>query len=384
MSVLHYPESAAPTINSSAEMQIWNNAAFDDEPDASTEKVSSSSSSPWWSQSLNSSTKENLNPLKQQPKRVLSTKISIQDEEEELDVEIEEIEKEIRRLSSRLEALRLEKAERRRGKIAVAENHYNHHHSVTPFPSSVMKPKISRRGFSLGPAEIASKARLLTKLETAATGAGAATPRRKSCFWKIGEIDELKVTKERGKSQSVSPKSRSGNEVVVKQQAQTTKGTKRPAVKKDEGAILALIQPKTLFGEKSVTSKKQSRPGRIVASRYNQISASATEDHRKRSLPESEKDDGNKRRASRGDGLLNVKVKKKWEIPNEVVIFKDQEGEEISLAKIRTCRRPTETPRDSGAAKRVAELVGKKSFFADDEGSSPVEGSVCLTLSFDE
>ncbi|CAN0896904.1 hypothetical protein LINGRAHAP2_LOCUS18787 [Linum grandiflorum] len=388
MSVLRYPEDATapPTMNSAAEMQIWNNAAFDDgESDDSTAKASS-----WWSQSVNSSSKENRNPAEEDGYGI--------------DVEIEEIEKEIRRLSTRLEALRLKKqlhnaVAERRGKPAEDCR------PTTPFPSSGMKPKISRRGFSLGPAEIASKARLFTKLETAAA---AVTPvlstasRRKSCFWKLGEIDELKVTKERGKSQSVSPKSRNGTEMkplpVVKQQAQTTAAAvgKRPA-KKEEGDILALIQPKTLFkeGDNSITSKKKqsSRSGRVVASRYNQIpAASATED-RKRSLPESDNDDGNKRRsASRRDGLLNVKVKKKWEIPSEVVIFKDQdqsqeeEEEEVSLAKIRTSRRQgssAETPRDSGAAKRVAELVGKKSFFAVDEGV-PVEESVCLALSYEE
>ncbi|CAL1393994.1 unnamed protein product [Linum trigynum] len=461
MSVLQYAEDAV-TMNAE-QMQIWDNAAFDngESEDSMAAKAS------WWSQSIdsNSSSKENMNPafdkspvslkppslatpFKIKPilhpktlavvnplkakQGILSSKISIPEEggevveegkdrdEKKIDLEIESIEKEIRRLSTRLDALRLEKAERqlktveRKGRV-VAAKFMERRQSVKfeeppPFPSSV-KPTIGRRGVSLGPAEIATKARLLSKQEM--TPVSSTANRRKSCFWKLDEIDELKMTKERGKSQSVSPRSRkTATKPQPPKQAQSTVGSKRP-VKKEDG-VLTLIQPKTLFkeGEKSVPNKKPSKPGRIVASRYNQIatnqSTGSLTEARKRSLPESDKEDGNKRRASRGNGLNqkteSIKVKKKWEIPREVVMFKgeddsvDNDSEEspssisalISaddgwLPKIRTARpRSTaETPRDSGAAKRVADLVGTKSYFAMDEVHEE-GGSVCVALRFEE
>ncbi|CAN0914840.1 hypothetical protein LINGRAHAP2_LOCUS28778 [Linum grandiflorum] len=405
-----------------AEIQIWNNAAFDDSEDSMAAKGSS-----WWSQSIesNCSSKENLNPdsisstpfkgvktanpLK--PKQgILSSKTSIRDEKM-IDMEIEEVESEIRRLSSRLEALRLEKVEKhlaeRRARIVPAK-FMEQKQSVKFDEPSGLKPRLGRRGVSLGPAEIASRARMMTTMNTPVS---STSNRRKSCFWKLDEIDELKVTKERGKSHSVSPRSR---KTATKPQpppkhAQTTVGSKRP-VKKDDG-VLSLIQPKTLFrdGEKSVK-----KAGRIVASRYNQTATNQRQstEARKRSLPESDKEDGNKRRASRGNGLNQktesaVKPKKKWEIPDKVLVFKgkaeededdDAQSEEFQssvselittggLRKIRTNRpcSTVATPRNSGAAKRVADLVGKKSYFAIDEDNvAEAESSVCLALSFED
>ncbi|CAN1158826.1 hypothetical protein LINPERPRIM_LOCUS12062 [Linum perenne] len=184
----------------------------------------------------------------------------------------------------------------------------------------------------------------------------------------------------------------------------STVGSKWP-VKKDDG-VLSLIQPKTLFRDGEKSAKKASKPGRIVASRYNQTATNnQLTEARKRSLPESDKEDRNKRRASRGNGLNQktesvVKPKKKWEIPDKVLLFKDEcdDSEEFQssvselvttgggLRKIRTIRpcSMAATPRDSGAAKRVADLAGKKSFFAIDEDDVPeAERSVCLALGFD-
>jgi hypothetical protein len=110
-------------------------------------------------------------------------------------------------------------------------------------------------------------------------------------------------------------------------------------------------------------------------------------------LPDNEKEDVNKRRASRGNGACqrmdSGRVKKKWEIPIEVVVYKgDDEGESpptVStvadvLPKIRTVRCVAETPRDSGAAKRVVDLVGKKPYFCIEEAEAG--DSVCQALSF--
>ncbi|KAJ6433377.1 hypothetical protein OIU84_017133 [Salix udensis] len=264
-------------------------------------------------------------------------------DEKKIDIEIEEIEKEIKRLSSRLEVLRLEKAERnlsktieKRGRV-VAAKFMEQKQSVKieePLVSSAQH-KINRRGVSLGPNEIlsGSKSRILFGKQEMKTPVSTQN-RRKSCFWKLEEIDELKATKERRKSLSVSPRSRKNvSKIQVPKQAATTVGYRRP-VKKDVGI-----------------GTNQSN-GNLTAS-----------EARKRSLPDNEKEDGNKRRASRGNGVSqrseSGRVKKKWEIPSEVVVFKFDAEEESPpavvtdiLPKIKTFRSVAETPRDSGAAKK--------------------------------
>ncbi|KAF7142056.1 hypothetical protein RHSIM_Rhsim06G0152100 [Rhododendron simsii] len=477
MSVLQYPEA----MNAS-DLQIWNNAAFDNGESEDTTITRRSSFSPLKpifvnrSESLDSvSSKENHSPVPRKPlvsvktplpvkpllsngvlgnsqgipkKPLLKNPVLKDDKKEEevrdetkIDAEIEEIQVEITRLSSRLEALRLEKAEQKlkllekRGRVISAK--FMEQKQIVKNPDGVKKieevssfsstRKVERRGFSLGPSEIAAGIRRgaslgpseivkqlgkqeivkqLGKQEIIITPGQSITNRRKSCFWKLNEIDELKVTKERGKSSSISPKSR---KTIPKtqplRQAVTTVGSKK-AVKKEDGVISA-IQPKKLSfkdGEKSVPNKKASKPGRVVASRYSQSSGSSV--MRKRSLPENEESERcEKKRASsigtpRGSDSVIIqnqgtqsRVKKRWEIPSELVVVcrnlvNDEEETPVSVAKIpeilpriRTLRCPSETPRDSGPAKRVAELIGRKSYFCDDE---IVEEPVCQVLSFAE
>ncbi|KAK2651003.1 hypothetical protein Ddye_018492 [Dipteronia dyeriana] len=335
--------------------------------------------------------------------------------------------KEISRLSSRLEALRIEKIDVRfksnttekRGRIVPAKfkeqkQSFKNVDTLKKVEEGLLlsaKSKMNRRGFSLGPAEIfsATKSRQSFGKPELTTPLQSIQSRRKSCFWKLQDIDELKVTKERGKSLSLSPKSRKTAASKVQappKQATTTVGPKKQ-LKKEE-SLLSLIQPKKLFkdGEKSIPPNKKPllKPGRMVASRYNQF----TNDARKRSLPENETEQSNrcdKRRVSR-ETLPNsariqkseTKLKKKWEIPSEVVVYKGPSSPlSVSkmigevLPKIRTVQCVNESPRDSGAAKRVAELVGRKSFFCADvaeeeeeEEQDSEEGSVCQALNFDD
>ncbi|EEF44510.1 uncharacterized protein LOC8284976 [Ricinus communis] len=435
-SILQYPDAINPP-----ELQVWNNAAFDN--GESEDSIGMTKSSSWWTQSLESScSKENMSPVFEKPpvsfkssvssipikplnsnsnivnsqgnnknpmkillkQGGLVSKIVNQEEETKIDKEIEQIEKEISRLSSRLEALRLEKAER---SLNTVEKTGRFVPEKIMEPKQTVKieepPKINRRGVSLGPSEIysATKARLLSKQEMSTPV--STKNRRKSCFWKLEEIDELKATKERGKSSSVSPRSRKNlSKVQAPKMAATTIGS-RKSVKKEDG-ILASIQPKTLFkdGQKSVPNKKPVKPGRVVPSRYNQIATNQSDGNfsaRKRSLPDSDKEDANKRRASRENGAnqrieSSSKAKKKWEIPSELVMFKSDDaivGESLKvkspvadvLPKIKTFRSVNETPRDSGAAKRVADLVGKKSFFSINEGEETAGDSICQALRFD-
>ena len=467
MSVLKYPETM-----SSKDVQIWDNATFDNgESEGSaaikfswtTMKLSSTN----LSQSLesdSSSTKENQSPsLPGSPFSIrslasieplqtnnaitntqhsmlipkvglLGTKENLSDERN-LDLEIEEIEKEISQLSSRLEALRLKKATRnakameKRGRIVAAKfmdplkqstKNSDEQSKVEELMSLSAKSKTPRRGLSLGPAEIMRGARRGISLGPAEIYSAMKTPvqpssnRRKSCYWKLQDIDELRVTKERGKSLSLSPKSRS--KTVLKsqapKQAATTIGSKK-TVKKEDG-LISSIQPKKLFardGEKSGPVKKPMKCGRVVASRYSRISNggnSAMKELRKRSWPDSEevaKKSERKHASLTGksqDGELQAtarenRVKKRWEIPSEVAIQKGVANETLlsvskmldMVPKIKTFRVANESPRDSGPAKRVSELIGRKSYFSMDDddcgnGAEEEEESVCQALDFAE
>ncbi|XP_057460597.1 uncharacterized protein LOC130751084 [Actinidia eriantha] len=345
-------------------------------------------------------------------------------DEIKIDAEIEEIQMEITRLSSRLEALRLEKAEQklksveRRGRVVPAKfmeqkksfRNLDGERKIEESSSMSARTKVQRRGFSLGPTEIATgarrgvslgpseivKSRQLIKQDIKIIPVQSIQNRRKSCFWKLQDIEEEKVTKERGKSLSISPKSRKTiSKTQPLRQAVTTLGPKK-AAKKDE-RFFSTIQPKKLFKEGEKSIKKPVKPGKVVASRYNQSSAGNSA-LRKRSLPETdeERERCEKKRASSiGSSRGSIpeigqnqgaqgQLKKRWEIPGEVVIHESP----VSVTKmpdllprIRTLRCVNDTPRDSGPAKRVAELIGRKSYFCDDE---KVEASVCQALSFAE
>ncbi|GAB4859534.1 hypothetical protein Ancab_011002 [Ancistrocladus abbreviatus] len=451
-----------------SDLQIWDNAAFDNGESEdhflwSTKKPSFLN--PSQSLQSDSPTKENTSPNTQSTrsssrltcKKDLSEIENHQNyynrgygkeilcaEGNDIDSEIVEIEREINRLSSRLEALKLEKANRsdklmeKRGRIVPAKFMESKSSTKTSdglnkieesVTTASSKSKTVNRGVSLGPAEIIRGARRGISLGPAEIYSAVKskessnkqqlrmmmTPnqhvqsRRKSCFWKLEEIDEVtKVKKERGKSLSVSPKSHKpvSRLQASKQGAATTVGSKK-FVKKEDG-VISSIQPKNLFkvGEKSVPTKRLTpKTGRTVASRFNQSSgSSAVKDLRKRSLPENDKEDGKRSEKKRVslDGKLNGaeklndnRVKKRWEVPNGPEMKKsvmDDNATPLSVTKmldlvpkIRTTRCADESPRDSGAAKRVSELIGRRSYFSvDDDDNKKAEESVCQALSFAE
>ncbi|XP_019159103.1 PREDICTED: uncharacterized protein LOC109155876 isoform X3 [Ipomoea nil] len=456
MSVLQHPQGLNPS-----DLQVWNNAAFDHGDSEDLERS--------WpplnplllknSESFESvSGKENQIPLLENPtvcadsprpvfkpihpngapenlsgvvnlKPGLASKNDTEGEEirdeKKIEKEIEEVEMEISRLSSKLKALRMEKAEKcvknveKRGRVVTAK-------FMEPKQSLSVsaKSKPQRRGLSLGPSEIAAGIRRGLSMGPSEIFSASKSPqlckqgmitpiqsiqnRRKSCFWKLQEIDEENhQSKER---RSLSPKSRKPMaKTLPPRQAITTIQSKK-TVKKDE-VVRSSVQPKKLFrdGEKSVlaSTKKPLKQGRIVASRYNQNTA-VSSSMRKRSFPENEKDDGKrcdkKRSLSIGkSGAAQAEIKnlgtetrakKKWEIPDEIVLHREETESEKSpgsntsvvpdmLPRIRIARCLKESPRDSGPAKRVAELVGKKSFFSKDEEDDVVEPAVvCQALSF--
>ncbi|KAF8114507.1 hypothetical protein N665_0036s0040 [Sinapis alba] len=366
------------------ELQIWNNAAFDDGDSNLTSAIE-----PSWSNNLNvsfdsdcsskpmsSSLKSSVSFTTDDP--IPSGKVQEKPHKTvkaakhgDIDAEIEEVEKEIGRLSTRLESLRLEKAEQIarsiaiRGRIVPAKFMESQKQTVKFEIGSKSRTVAMRRGVSLGPGEIYSAAK---KSETVVTPLQSAQNRRKSCFFKLPGIEEGKVvTKARGRS--LSPRSRKAKMTAAAQkQAATTGGAKR-AVKKEEN-VLSSIQPKKLFKEEE--KRKPLKPGRVVASRYSLMNKTAEKDARKRSLPDNEEKENHrseKRRASDENRKSEGRVKKRWEIPSEVDVYCSGVNDETpigkELPKIRTLRgRVGESPRDSGAAKRVSELESKNRDFS--------------------
>ncbi|EOA15529.1 hypothetical protein CARUB_v10004946mg [Capsella rubella] len=388
---------ATETLDAPPKLQIWNNAAFDDGDSQITSAIEASwshlnesfdsdgSKENQFSISVSSSLQSSVsitdprNVHQEAPSaksKTAKSKSAVDRKKRDIDSEIEEVEKEIGRLSTRLESLRLEKAEQTarsiaiRGRIVPAKFMESQKPTVKFEDSSlpVSKSRATRRGVSLGPAEIfnsAKKSENVTPLQSAQN-------RRKSCFFKLPGIEEGKMTtKAKGRtSLSLSPRSRKAKLTAAHKQAATTVGSKR-ALKKEEG-VLSSIQPKKLFkdDEKNVSLRKPLKPGRVVASRYSQMGKTPTgeKDVRKRSLPDNEEKENynrsEKRRASDENNKSEGRVKKRWEIPREVDMYSSGVNDDETpigkeLPKIRTLRRLGESPRDSGAAKRVAELQSK-------------------------
>ncbi|KAG9150042.1 hypothetical protein Leryth_010088 [Lithospermum erythrorhizon] len=426
MSVMQYKDGI-----SDKDVHIWNNAVFDEDSSVvkkpflminPLDSLESFSSKENQSPSYVSSFKSQFAPLKPINPNVASklhfkrdnysTGFDITDEIE-IDNEIEEIEMEMNRLASRLEALRINKAQKivkiseNRGKNKFMEQKQNTVENEKREESLPMSSKSklnrrglslgpieisagSRRGLSLGPSEIASamKSKQLWKQDFSTTPIQPMQNRRKSCFWKLEGIDEEKSNKGKAK-------------LPFMRNAVTTIGSKK-SVKIDDG-VITCVQPKKLFGNSgkyglSAASKKPVKQGRVVASRYNQISSQPSSAIRKLSLLESDRDESKRCEEKTSKNRPTVeenksvttqrRIKKRWEIPSEIAIHSNYDDEKSPqsvsvmhdlLPKLRVGRLPRESPRDSGPAKKVVELIGRKPYFSrDDEMEQPV----CQSLSF--
>nr|XP_043617888.1 uncharacterized protein LOC122589638 [Erigeron canadensis] len=408
MSVLtEYPDAKK-------DVRIWHNAVFDNDSESlnpNQNQIKSPSWMPMKSVSKNPcldssiSCKENqspivglsnsknvvlINPL-HQSKPLKNLEIGNVKKGVALDEEIE-IEKEIARLYARLEEIRMKKTEQN---VKNNSNNLEKQGSSAKFLDPVknnkdscgVKKKIEdsssgfsktkmgqRRGFSLGPNEISNlKSKQLGNNNTPVQV--KQQDRRKSCFWKLDDIEEEeKFGFSKGKNSGL-------------RNAVTTIGAKK-GMKKDD-LVLASVQPKKLFGEQSV--KKPLKPGRVIPSRYNQATVNSL--MKKKTFTDNVVD-----RKSKTEG----RVKRKWEIPSEIVIPKrldlddddDNENDDyvgpidaempvVVLPRIRAVRCVDDPGRDSGPAKRVAQLVGKKSYFQQVEEEEEEE-TVCQKLSFEE
>ncbi|KAK1280827.1 hypothetical protein QJS04_geneDACA003178 [Acorus gramineus] len=421
------------------DLQIWDNAAFDGCDGGSNRE---SSWFPLQSLSLNQSSesldpdsmKENRSPTPAKPNHPLKVHFRQGSnggdrDTASIDSEIEEIEAEIGRLASRLAALRIKKAE-------------------VEMKAAKRTPMTDRRGFSLGPTEIASSV------------VGSSSVK------KLQEIKEEEVTKKKKKTErqrSFSPESRPS---ITRRSAISTVGPMRttareypmpgPASARPSRRGLTLgpseiaatrkklsfqmseedkepmsnvdrkvrarqrglsIGPMEItrmqcrrkssfvgfpeFEEESLGPKSRpsatvgsvkSAKGRVIASRYSKITVGSGSNRRKWSLPE--KDDGDakmdvkKRALSVGKSQASLLEKKMSRITGkgkgEVHPINDSPSitrVAESLPKIRTIRCTVVSPRDSGRAKRVAELIGRKSYFTAEK---ELGESACQTLAFEE
>ncbi|KAG9452775.1 hypothetical protein H6P81_005679 [Aristolochia fimbriata] len=419
MSIIQYPEAInADNLLSPSQklgllkcpskdaqnLQVWNNAAFDDDestvrtswmqPPLLEIKSSKENQSPNLGKSwgFDEPPAPNKNPSLGKPPKLLFKQgylDAAKNRGGQVDEEIDEIEKEIAKLRERLEALRIQKKN---------QNPANDEATVAgddpakiPAKKSLKTPKkieeltpaanSRRRGVSLGPAEILGSVRS-RPTETPQS-------RRKSFFWKLPGIEEEERADKKGakktqksvgssRSLSLSPKSRAAKTADPRRGISTV-GAKKP-VKKDDTAI----QPKKLFPERPAGAQK---PGRVVASRYNQIPPrvagnSPVKDRRRGSIPETDKkDNGRKSRGAAAPSVADSGTRRRWDIPEGPSPPPVADIAE-TLPKIRTSRIVNESPRDSGCAKRVADLVGKKTFFGGDDGE--VVTSLCQVLEFEE
>lgn len=340
------------SINS---LQVWDNAAFDESP---------LGLGPGPLQPISLNLKENRQPPIKKP--------SVGGGGGGIDEEIAEIEGEIGRLSKKLEALKIKKAQislaqsKTPGPTAkrgggggriVPAKFLNLETPPPPPPSSAKRVQESRRrGVSLGPMEIYQNATPLRsqkpsskKLEGIKEEKAKDSARRRGMS--LGPSEILRQGNRAKEVRSTSPKPRKpmNSRVSDLRKGISTVGAKNQ-VKLDQGSISG-IKPKTLFEEKKRPFKNAKV--RIVASRYNE----GGNKRRKWSLPENDEEENRAKIKMRSFSLGGLS--------SPPSMMKIAEG----LPKIKTLRAVVESPRNSGCAKRVADLVGRKSCFAE-EGSS--------------
>ncbi|WOL03441.1 hypothetical protein Cni_G12161 [Canna indica] len=254
---------------------------------------------------------------------------------------------------------------------------------------------LRRRGASLGPAEVAASARSC----------------RPNNFQQNKE-KAVKVDKPLRRSSTVDLISQQPS--VVKA-SETKKGATTVPSKKSAKEVQSSesIRPKSLFQEsKSVVSSK--RPSktpkvRVVASRYSLAGTRVATDEpgskrRKWSLPELSREKTNSSSLTGSSGSIpdceisqGSEMEEQMNLDLQIPDNLDVKTNSSSLAhssppsimkiaemlpKIKTLRSNTESPRDSGCAKRAADLVNRKSFFAVTEGEEL--NSPCQTLTFHE
>nr|CAD1832153.1 unnamed protein product [Ananas comosus var. bracteatus] len=209
---------------------------------------------------------------------------------------------------------------------------------------------------------------------------------------KLRHAKEKPVKGDKQRSSSASPKSRKQSAAKASELRKgiATAGAAKKPVKRD-GASPSVIKPKALFRGDENTAGADKGPSkstkfRVVASRYSlapsRVGGGEPESKRRKwSLPEA------------NTSQLESQVREGEIIDDDMQanqMHSTSGGQSPSsvtkvaemLPRIKTLRCTIESPRDSGCAKRVAELVGRKPYFGAAEGDEGV--SSFPELNFEE
>ncbi|KAJ1703992.1 hypothetical protein LUZ63_003771 [Rhynchospora breviuscula] len=335
MSVLQYYNST-DTPNTP---KVWNNAAFDD-PSLGSD---GSAGMAGWSvlQPISINRLDSFDCGVKKPTR------------EEIEKEIEKTEREIERLTRWLEELRSKKASSFQKPGRVVPSKFKEVAKIK-FETPVSN-KSMQRGVSLGPLEILQGSTHNSK--------------------KFGSNKPNKIKEENEKSQSWKQRGVSLGPLEIHQGL--TQSSKKPHGIK-EGKEKS--QPWKSAGPKMVSNSRPSRRG--VSLGPTEISAIARKTPCKpgNTLEKIEEYSTSNRRLSRGTRKPRIVPSRYSLAPPKIVrddMSKNVNGkkspESITkmaklLPKIKAVRCTEQSPRDSGRAKRVADLIGRKPFFECEAG----------------
>ncbi|KAJ3708482.1 hypothetical protein LUZ61_012187 [Rhynchospora tenuis] len=380
MSVLHY-YNTSDTPNTP---KVWNNAAFDD-PSLGSDGSAGMTS---WSVLQPISTNQ-LDSFEYGVKKPIR---------EEIEKEIEKTEREIERLTRRLEELKSKKASSFQKPGRVVPSKFKEVAKIK-FETPVSN-KSMQRGVSLGPLEILQGSTHSSKKFGSNKPHGIKEEKEKPQSWKqrgvsLGPLEILQgsthsskklgsnkphgIKEEKEKFQSWKQRGASLGPLEIHQGlAQSSK--KPPGIKEEKEKS----QPWKSAGPKMVSN---SRPGRRgVSLGPTEISAIARKTPSKpwNTLEKIEEHSTSNRRLSRGPRKPRVVPSRYSLAPPKIVrddMSKNVNGKKSPesvtkmaklLPKIKAVRCIEQSPRDSGRAKRVADLIGRKPFFECEAGEHGV------------
>lgn len=259
---------------------------------------------------------------------------------------------------------------------AAAQNQQQQRAGTARILKPIKEPPVQRRrGVSLGPLEIhhgvGSKAPAAARAKPFTTKLNAireeTRPSKQFAVpakpWPSSNTRQTLDSRQgtaasRAKARSPSPRPRRQSNGKA---TDTRGGNKVVDELKPKGASSSQSSSATAAAAAAATAKRMagSSKMRVIPSRYSLTpgaslgGSGAQERRRKQSLP-----------GSSGDANQNEEIRAKViERSNDPLSPQTISKVAEMLPKIRTMPPPDESPRDSGCAKRVAELVGKRSFF---------------------
>ncbi|KAJ4810200.1 hypothetical protein LUZ62_022766 [Rhynchospora pubera] len=380
MSVLQYYNNTE-TPNTP---KVWNNAAFDD-PSLGSD---GSAGMTGWSvlQPISVNRLDSFDYGVKKPTR------------EDIEKEIEKTEREIERLTRRLEELKSKKASSFQKPGRVVPSKFK---EVAKFKfETPVSNKSMQRGVSLGPLEILQGSTQSSKKFGSNNPCGIKEEKEKPQSWKQRGVSLGPLEIQQGLTQSSkkfgSSKSHGIKEEKEKSQLWKQRGVSLGPLEIHQGLIQSSKKPPGIkeekeksqpwksSGPKMVSNSRPSRRG--VSLGPTEISAIArkTPSKPKNTLEKIEEYSTSNRRLSRGTCKPRIVPSRYSLAPPKIVrddMNKNGNGKKSPesvtkmaklLPKIKAVRCTEQSPRDSGRAKRVADLIGRKPFFECEAGDHGV------------